>query len=362
LTYHLERNQVQQLFDKYSYRILGESFKLPLTFGFGSEIAFDGRWYEPRDSDWFLSIGVRTEKGSNGSQLTYGQVLPITPYWLKTGHVKRTVHTWVEQVIDSKLETWIDCVFAEHGKTLPSELLRVVCHYYSQYWGSHSNVSSARGTRPSPIDVLKKALKLLVLEVVMGHQICIPDYAMQSLLRDIPDCIKQSIPSDLAYRYDSPSELSSPRVVNRVVKSILYPIMKILTKEVIDDLDNLWRTRGNGSWTESVCIMVVLLTASAGVEVSLADWDKVVKARNNGTDTSAMHPQLQEIEAGFCQYFIEVFHARFKTSNPKDPFNPFISCPKLESLDAASARFVNDVSSVLLQHCKHLISSAASQS
>jgi hypothetical protein len=317
------------------HRFLGEGIDLPLTFGFGPDVIFEGRWYEPKGEE--LSLGVRTDDRGK-SQLTRGDNPPITPYWVATGDVKRKVNGWLEGIIDSRLEGWVGCFFAGDEETLQSELIKIVCRFYYRISRHSASTESARAPSRRCDLVLKKALKLLVLEEVMSHQICIPNHAKDALQRAFPDQPGFS------------SDPTSPRLVNRVVKSILVSMMRYLAKEVMIEMEDIWRTRGHGAWTECVCIMIVLLTAGASVQVSLADWSRVVVERDKSADVSAIRPELKHMEGEFCKHFIHLFHARFKTSNPKSPFNPFISHPGVETLGSGTRSVVEGILSALQKH------------
>ena len=295
-----------------------------------------GRWYEPKGEE--LSLGVRTDERGK-SQLTTGRTPSITPYWIATGDVKRKVNDWLESILESRLEGWVDCFFAGDEGTLQSELIKIVCRFYYRISKDPTRNESARAPGQRCDLVLRKALKLLVLEEVTSHQICIPNHAKEAIQMAFPD------------RHVFSLDPTSPRLVNRVVKSILVSMMRYLARDVMTKMEDIWRrARGPEGWTECVCIMIVLLTAGANVQVSLADWSKVVRARDGTADVTAMHPELQKVEADFCKRFIELFHARFKTSNSTSPFNPFISHPRAETLDLPTRDFVEGILSAFQRH------------
>jgi len=272
------------------------------------------------------------------SQLTYGKTPPITPYWVKNADVKNKINCWLEDIIDSKLEPWIDRFFGEDHGTLQSDVLKVVSCVYHNNAAAAASSEWSRGPRSHFYEVLRKALKLLILEVAMGHQICIPDHA------------KVTIQSTFPGRYTFSPGPTSPRMVNRILKSTMALMMKYLTTGVLKGMEALWRSRGNDAWTESVCIMIALLTAGGGVQVSLADWAQVSRAHDDSSDISAMNPALENMEQEFCKHFILLFHARFKSANSRTRFNPFLSHPKIEELDSATRDMVKGVWSVFQRY------------
>jgi hypothetical protein len=148
--------------------------KLSLNFGIGCYPIFNGRLFIPKGNELTYSVGITNDSDSNQSQPVIRDTPPIMPYWLDPTEAFEKINIWLDSISGPELEDWVDSYTDENWL---KEVLKALCRFTLDRGASPEEQNTATDVRSLVKTILQKALKLLIIEFAMGHQIHVPDNA-----------------------------------------------------------------------------------------------------------------------------------------------------------------------------------------
>jgi hypothetical protein len=153
--------------------------------------------YEPADESGYMSIGTQLDTDSKKIGLLIKEVPPIIIHLSSPADEAKKISLWL-------------------GNVLHHEMDRVVDLYFCHDVFSHEMLKRAIRLAQHIGDTMDNIMKLMILEIVMSHQICIFDDAKAALQKKVSELIlEQGI-------------AVSTRMINKLVKSVTVVISSFL--------------------------------------------------------------------------------------------------------------------------------------
>jgi hypothetical protein len=108
-----------------------------------------------------------------------------------------------------------------------------------------------------------------------------------------------------------------PRLANKVIKSLLFPMLNMMAREVLGGLHKLLRTRGHEDslWDPLFCIIFLCLIVVGKFQVSYLERAELGLANHdNSVSRENAAFGIEEMEGELSIHLIGQFHARFGTN------------------------------------------------
>ena len=322
LSSHLREPRVQQFLAQNVVTSDNRKFPLPLALlsdpdnhcAVGLPITVQGSLYEPADESGYMSIGTQLDTDSKKIGLLIREAPPIIIHLSSPADEAKKISLWL-------------------GSVLHHEMDRVVDLYFRNDVFSHEMLKRAVRLAQHIGDTMDNTMKLMILEIVMSHQICIPDDAKAALQKKVPELIlEQGI-------------AVSTRMINKLVKSVTVVIILSLSEVVISTLDKALETGDRKSFGECFCTMIFLLVVCASNQATVVDMLLCQAARAEPVEQDGARQALEHMES-FWKRYVAKFHASFKTHGPRR--NPFQSPEK--TFGANTMSMVNNILDMTIEH------------
>jgi hypothetical protein len=270
------------------------SIKLSLTMGFGEPLLLNAIEVVPRGQGATRMLGF----GLSGSGLSTPEVLdnpPILPFLNDRHAIERHINHWLDSMIRESNTELPGHFFPEDNEQWQKEMLAIICQYH---WRCLPNLEA---TGQGPYQTLRWALKLIVLNHIMCHCFFVPDDEIDALSRQLR-----------YYRLDQSAKCVCPRLANKVIKSILLPMLYMTIDRVMCGLQKILRSRGDEEvlWDIAFCVVFLCLIVVGKTQVSLVER---LTARLPDANVSYATADIKEMESELSTHLISMFHHRFGT-------------------------------------------------
>ncbi|KAI9704143.1 MAG: hypothetical protein M1836_007004 [Candelina mexicana] len=284
--------------------------RFQLTFGYGPPLCFEGVELVPRGPELLWGLQHVTDDDSQSSQLVRKVSPPIGLIAQSPEHDQLEISQYLDDFVSRWLVQWPNSCFEGKTEAFQREMLRLVCQYYNDWAG---------GAKWH--ELLRKTLKLQILSYIGGRILTLPNEDDPSKGIMGREAVRQMLlnPGSTYYEPDT-----SPRMANRQVKSVMSNLYKNLFTEVLTQLEEMIRYRKGDTWGPSFCIMLLLAMIFEDTQISI---DIAVQCENTRgrfeMDRAYALERCHDIEANVFDFFIEIFHSRYKTRNKTSQgFNP----------------------------------------
>lgn len=327
LASHLSVRQVHAFLNKHA-RHSSRVFQLRVLTGLGEPWKFWAAELDP-NTDELYNMLVFDESKVTGPQLipltepqfvsiaehgclspVYLTSPPVVPIWVDPLLMQMNIDCWLDGLIFNPEAGWQSQLFRESSQFWQLSILNAICDHYHAYKPDHDRLASAS------YQTLRWALKLVLLNFVMGHAFLVPESDIDDLFRNL---------TNPRFRGPRSDELVSPRATNKYLKMIILPMIRVVSQRTLSGLHDLLLARGTDAmiWDYAFAVTFLCLTVSSSIQVSLFRRAVVCLANNDpsfGLNEAAS--EARSIDGELVVHLVGKFHSRFQTNNPLDGFNP----------------------------------------
>jgi hypothetical protein len=263
---------------------------------------------------------------------------PVIPIWINPLQMHISIDCWLDNMIGNPQVGWQRRWFPYSSQVWQLNILQGICGYYQgQKPDSGKMATTAHQT-------LRWALKMTVLNYVMGHAFLVPGDNIEMLFQQLE---RPHFGAQLPY------QKVCPRAANKFVKMMAFPVMRVVTERTLSGLDELFRANVHPAelWDVIFGVVFLCLMVVSSTRRSLFQRALISAAKNNASfsrEEAASNAQTMETE--FVDYIISMFHDKFRTSSKGKRFNP------LEGLGNAgqppSSSFATYVKTMTERYCE----------
>jgi hypothetical protein len=275
------------------------SIVLRLTMGFGEPLILDAVEIIPKGQEAIRMHGV-SAACCGSTRIVKLNSPPILPRLTDRKALERDFDRWLNLAVgepDSDLPK--EC-FPEAHEVWQREILTIICKYYQ------ATIPKLETSGSGPYHTLRRALKLVVLNHMMYYPFVVPDEDIESLYQQLQG----------RYSFE-PTEWVCPRLANKVIKSMLFPLLDAMALKVLSGLQDLLRTRGDEDslWDPLFCIIFLCLIVVGKFQVSFLERAAIGLANR---DPSFLNHHavsgIEDMERELLVHLIGQFHARLGTT------------------------------------------------
>jgi hypothetical protein len=309
-----------------------------LSIGYGKLLRFQAVEFKPtQNTELTHSLGVEIDAASGKSVRMWRQTPYVSLYFVTGHHMRRSLSDWLDDIMYNKLEGWTDFSCGKNSCSWLRGVLNGVCRFFTDWVQPVDEHGDIRTNWSPEQTTLRRALKLWILIWLMGHQLTIPEHQKSR----IDGILGTNLPL---------GQPVSPRLVNKLVKMMLWPMVERLAYDTLAGLHEFFRStkaKGTPNWGCVFSTMILLLTVAAEIEISLDDIAACAEARGDfsrSRDDAATERRI--LEHLVPETIITFFYARFKS--PKN-YNPFQSQQegKVGGMDWATQDLVWNISDAI---------------
>jgi hypothetical protein len=298
--------------------VSGASIKLRLTTGFGGPLSLDAVEFTPRG--YKNTRLAQCDRPSNLlSTFDPFEDLPVIPVPLDKEFIMKYVNHWMDSLIREPYTNLPVHCFPKFQDLWLREILTCICRYYQM------NILKLEADGQGPYHTLRWALKLTLLNYIMCHHFIVPDQDVESLRHQLQH-----------FQITYPSGTLCPSLTNRIIKSILLPMLTRAVQRVLGDLHRLLLLKGDKSarwnlWNQTFCTVFLCLTVVGNFQASLVE--RAETALTDHIDSFTLKDAMSgilEMEGELSIHLIGMFHTRFGTAgkgNGRGAFNPLARSP-----------------------------------
>lgn len=327
LVLQLEASHVRAFVKEHvQYLVPGSCIKLSLTMGFGEPLRINAVEVFPRGQEAARMLGFRpSETGSTTT--TSLDSPPIIPSLTDRVAIDQHINHWLDTLIREPDSELPDYCFPEAHEQWEREMLSIICQYYQAL---DPDLETQGG---SPYHTLALALRLTVLNYIMGHPFVVPDDEVEALTRQLQ-----------YHQPDVQADWICPRLANKIIKSMLLGMLKETINQVLDGLQKMLRRNASKEedrklWDPAFCIVFLCLIVVGKTQASLLERVEIGSANHDGP--FLLHhaiSTIEEMEKELSMHLIGMFHHKFGTARKANgkgkPFNPLARAPSDREQDA----------------------------
>jgi hypothetical protein len=287
-------------------------FLLSLSIGFGEPWTF---WavelvpgaHEPDQMFGFHRHSAVEHPGALPFQLNNP---PVVPLWISPLLMQVNIDCWLDRMIATSQAGWQRHWFPDQSQIWQLKILEGICEQY------HRNEALCDRTRTLAHQTLRSALKMSVLNYVMGHAFLVPEQDIDILYRYL---------ENPRFKGQAPRGCVCPRPANKFVKMMALPVMRLATEKTLSGLHELLRATAPDAmiWDKTFAIVFLSLIVISSTQRSLFQR-AVASAANNDSSFGRQDAifDARTIDSELVVYLIGMFHDKFGTSNKSKGFNP----------------------------------------
>jgi hypothetical protein len=277
----------------------GRVIKLLLTAGFGKPLILDAVQVVPCDQERVRMRGVSPANGGSASIVELNSP-PILPYLTDRHKIERHFNHWLDSTIGEAGSDLPEHCFPGTHEYWEKRILAIICEYY------RTTAPKLEACGSTPHDTLRRALKLTVLNHMICHPFVVPGEEVKSLYGQLQG--KHDLDDD---------QRVCPRFANKVIKSLLFPMLNKMARDVLDGLHKLLRKRGqeDSLWDPLFCIIFLCLIVVGKFQVSYLERAELGLANHdNSVSRENAAFGIEEMEGELSVHLIGQFHACFGTN------------------------------------------------
>jgi hypothetical protein len=289
----------------------GPVIKLHLTAGFGKPLILDAIQVVPSDQERVRMRGVSPANGGSAPIVELNSP-PILPYLTDRRKIERHFSQWLDSTIGEAGSDLPGHCFPGTHEYWENRILTIICEYY------RTTAPNLEAVGSTPHDTLRRALKLTVLNHMICHPFVVPGEEVKSLYGQLRG----------KHNLDNNQQVC-PRFANKVIKSLLFPMLDRMARDVLDGLHKLLRKRGqeDSLWDPLFCIIFLCLIVVGKFQVSYLERAELGLANHdNSVSRENAASGIEEMEGELSVHLIGQFHARFGTNRRGNgngkPYNP----------------------------------------
>jgi hypothetical protein len=287
-------------------------FLLPLYIGFGEPWVLWAVEIFPGTHELYQMFGFSQHQDVEHSDARPSPLTnpPVIPIWIDPLQMHISIDCWLDTMIGDPQVGWQRHWFPYPSQAWQLSILHGICGYYQgQKPDSGKIATTAHQT-------LQWALKMSVLNYVMGHAFLVPGDKIDTLFQQLEGS---------HFGPQLPHQKVCPRAANKFVKMMAFPVMRVMTERTLSGLHELFRTDVHLAklWDVVFGVVFLCLMVVSSTRRSLFQRALISAAKNNASfskEDAASNAQTMETE--FVDHIIGMFHDKFRTNNESKCFNP----------------------------------------
>jgi hypothetical protein len=314
-------------------------FELPLSIGFGKPWIFSAVEIFPGTHELHQMFGFYQHVDVEHRDVSPLPLTnpPVIPIWVDPLLVHVNIDCWLDNTIGDPQVGWQYHWFRGPSQVWQLNILLGICNYHQQQKPNSGKIATIAH------QTLRCALKMSVLNYVMGHAFLVPNDNVGTVFQQL---------ENPHFRAQLSHQNVSPRAANKFLKMMVFPVMRVVIERTLSGLHELFRANVNLAELWDVvfsvvflCLMVVSSTQKSLFQLASISAEK--KDTSFGRDEAASNAQTMETE--FVDHIIGMFHDKFRTRSKNKYFNP------LEGLGNAgqpSSPFATHVKTMTERYCE----------
>jgi hypothetical protein len=163
---------------------------------------------------------------------------------------------------------------------------------------------------------LRSALKLSVLNYLMGHAFLVPEEDVDTLFRNL---------ENPHFQGRVPRRPVCPRPANKFLKMMALPVLRPLTEKTLSGLHELLRANVPHAmiWDKTFAIVFLCLMVISSTQRSLFQL-AVARAADNDLSFGRLDAgcEARTMDSELVVHIIGMFHDKFRTNSNSKGFNP----------------------------------------
>jgi hypothetical protein len=310
---HLRKGRVHDFVKTHVRALVPGSFvKLSLTIGFGLPLRLDAVEFVPRGTEVSKMPVFHLANAARVRELILASP-PILPFMLNREDILRQVNLWLDSVAHDGGSDFSEQCFPQPHEHWLVEMLGIICRYHQ------AHITDLESTDIGQHETIRWGLKMTILSHIMTYPLVVPEDEVAPLLSQLRH-----------YQPSGNPEWICPRLANKLVKAMIFPLFGAAARRVLTNLQELLRsTTDKGTlWDQAFSLVFLCLIVIGKSQVSLVERAQIGLA--NGDDSYTLQDAragIEEMEQELSIHLIGMFHLRFGTDGKGGGsgkgFNPF---------------------------------------
>ncbi len=305
-------------------------FYLYLSIGFGEPWCFRAVELHAENDELYQMLGF-DQQALVHFQLTSP---PVVPVWVDPLMQQIRVDCWLDRIIGDVSIEWQYHFFPQEDQVWQRNILEAICQHYREHDPNDDMATSGS------YQTLKCALKLLLLNYIMGHAFLVPEEYTLDLFRSLQHPCFRELPAqgDVC-----------PRAANKFVKMMTLPLMRSMAQRTLRNLHELFYAKVPKAsiWDNTfaalfLCLLVVNSTQRSVFQRALAGMER--NDSSFGIRDAEVTAEAMDVE--LVQHLIGMFHGKFQTVSSRGGYNPLrhksTGSPSNMSPFSARVKYVTD--------------------
>jgi hypothetical protein len=263
---------------------------------------------------------------------------PVIPIWINPLQMHISIDCWLDNMIGDPQVGWQRHWFPHPSQVWQLNILQGICHYYRRQKPDSGKIATIAH------QTLRWALKMSVLNYVMGHAFLVPGDSIDTLFQQL---------ENRYFRAQLSHQKVCPRAANKFVKMMALPVMRVVTERTLSGLHELFRANVHPAelWDVLFSIVFLCLMVISSTRRSLFQRALISAAKNDASfSREEATSNAQTMETEFVDHIIGMFHDKFRTSSKNKRFNPLEGLGNGEQ--PSLSPFATHVRTMTERHCE----------
>ena len=236
---------------------------------------------------------------------------PVIPLWINPLQMQISIEVWLERTIQDPQADWQRHWFPGPSQEWQLHTLHTICENYQRCKPEDSEAATMAH------QTLGWALRMAVLNYVMGHAFLVPEDDVDPLFQQL---------ETFQFRGPRPDGKVCPRAANKFVKMMAIPVMHVAVEKTLSGLHELFRPElpHTELWDRMFAIVVLCLMVISSTQRSLMQRAMVCLEKNDPSfSREAAMLEAQRIDEELVEHIIGMFHDKLRVWTKNKGFSPF---------------------------------------
>ena len=314
-------------------------FLLSLSIGFGEPWTFWAVELVPGNHQFHQMFGFHRQSAvEHPSALPYSLTSPpVVPLWIDPLLMQINIDCWLDRMIGDSQTGWQRHWFPDPCQIWQLKILEGICRLYRCHEAPHDRAGALAH------QTLRYALKMSVLNYVMGHAFLVPEEHVDMLFQHLKNPhFKQAHPKYV-----------SPRAANKFVKMMALPVMRLVIEKTLSGLHELLRAcvSHRRLWDQTFAAVFLCLMVISSTQRALSQR-AIIFAANNDSSYGRQHAvsDARAMDEELVAYMVGMFHDTFRTVSASKGFNPLSGIGSVDQQPCS--RFAAYVKTMTDKYCE----------
>lgn len=269
------------------------------------------------------------------------------PIWVQHIHAAEMtakIEYWLEDILNTKAElSRFPKYFFSHSKYCwAADTLAAVCQFYQDSRIFQGRYKPENNLRRQNEEILTWSLKLVILNSFLMSSMHIPKHAVESVRDNLKEYQPPNGQLPKGGKHLPEGAVMCPRMVTKVVKSLVLTMYDQLTRQVLGELTEILKAADKRRWGVAFCVMILLAAVVEGTQMALVDQFVLDMKHDPENVNLDLADELKYLETNFVDYPL-----KFSTVKSK-AYSPFQSENETSDMGSATKTLIDTMKKIFV--------------